>query len=176
MDYFTEFLRGKVYFSNDLKHVIIRGAVFENVKNDQISFIASAPADHRASYYGSAHPFPNAYIAFENTKSKGIVRLTKNNEYEIKIATPNSYYSNLGSILIPPTVYISYNNGFIERSNKITLTTSIPYRTLTYPGKRTGPEFYDSLASLPVRTQEEILRDSAFKIGQKEFWGLRPPL
>ena len=55
---------------------------------------------------------------------------------------------------------------------------------LTYPPlknerPRSGPEFYEGLWELPVRTQEEICRQSGYpEVNKmpKNFWGLKPPL
>ena len=59
----------------------------------------------------------------------------------------------------------------------------IPFRMLTYQQtpvtvSRDSPNFYNGGFNLPVRTQEQILRDSAYpdkNTMPKNFWGLRPP-
>ena len=42
------------------------------------------------------------------------------------------------------------------------LSGGIPYRTLTYPEKRNSPMFYNGRDKLPIRTQEQILRDYSY--------------
>ena len=60
------------------------------------------------------------------------------------------------------------------------LGQGIPYRSLTWPRKRNwniGPMFFCN-NNLPVRNQEQILRDSAYpKVNEEasNFWGLIPP-
>jgi hypothetical protein len=81
----------------------------------------------------------------------------------------------LGSSIVLPTIYFSYNNGFVEKKANVVLINNIPNRSLTYPKERTGPEFYKSLGSLPIRSQETILRDSDKNI-RGSFWSLRPPV
>ena len=54
---------------------------------------------------------------------------------------------------------------------------------LTYPQtpitiSRESPKFYDGGFQMPIRTQEQILRDSAYPSNNKmpkNFWGLKPP-
>jgi hypothetical protein len=62
----------------------------------------------------------------------------------------------------------------------INLGEGIPFRTLTWPVQRDwnkGALFY-KVDGLPVRTQNQILLDSAYPIVNKmpaNFWGLTPP-
>jgi hypothetical protein len=175
MDFQSEHIIGKIFFSDDLKQCIIRAKVDENVKNNQISYIAANPPDHRASYYGSGHPFPNTLVAFEGTQSKGILRLSSTNQYEVMITVPNAYYIGLGSKIVSPTIYFSYNNGFVDKKANVVIKNNILFRSLTYPQDRFGPEFYESFDTLPVRSQENILRDSTINV-DGSFWSLRPPV
>jgi len=175
MDFQSDHISGKIFFSDDLKQCIIRAKVGENVKNNQISFIAANPPDHISSYYGSGHPFPNTLIAFEGTKSQGILRLSNTNEYEVWMEVPNAYYIELGSTIVSPTIYFSYNNGFVDKKSNVVITNTILHRSLTYPVERTSPMFYDSFDKYPVRSQESILRDSNTNI-IGSFWSMRPPV
>ena len=67
----------------------------------------------------------------------------------------------------------------------IQIDEGIPFRTLTYPSPpsknpRTSPMFYHcGKNKLPIRGQEQVLRDSGFPEVNKmpnNFWGLKPPL
>ena len=51
---------------------------------------------------------------------------------------------------------------------------------MTYPNhkQRPSPLFYQGREQLPIRNQEQILRDSGYPNYNKEsdtFWGLKPP-
>lgn len=175
MEFITKNIRGTVSFSEDFKKCLVHGKILESVKNNQISFFAATPPNFRSSYYGSGHAFPNSQVAFENTTTKGIIKLNDMREFTLSFDRPNSYYAQLGSSIIPPMLYISYNNGFTEKKDKIMLNESIPYRSLTYSDERKDCSFYSSLNKLPVRTQEQILRSSRYKYNQK-FWDLKPPV
>ena len=67
----------------------------------------------------------------------------------------------------------------------IQIDSGTPFRTLTYPSPpskqpRDSPMFYYcNRNSLPVRSQEQVLRDSGFPNMNRmpdNFWGLKPPL
>ena len=87
------------------------------------------------------------------------------------------------NILVEPQVSFLICNGSgkaIGDTHVANLGNSIPFRTLTWPKKRDwnkGPLFYCN-NNLPVRNQEQILRDSGYPAINKEpsnFWGLIPP-
>lgn len=154
----------------------IKGFIADNVVGGRIRYAAAAPADRRSSFSGSGLPFSNNAQAFDNTPNQGSLELQMGNAFEITLAgIPNSYYAGLGTVLIPPTVYIFYNNGSGEKIVSIQVTDSIPYRTLTYPSVRSGVEFYKGGFELPVRSQEQILVDGRYpERSHPDFWGLRP--
>jgi hypothetical protein len=131
-----------------------------HVKNTkQVNYVAPAPPDHRSSYAGSALPFPNIEQAFDNTPSAGIVNVDVNGNFVINIATPNAYYTQLGTIYVPPTIRLSYEeDGHVV--NQSIVLNGIPYKTLTYPWQRQNVMFYDSCN--PTRSQEEILRSRGY--------------
>lgn len=178
----TKLCNGQIKEVNriDLK---IKGHIEDFVKNKKIYYIAATPADFRANFSGSGLPFANQIQAFENTPNIGITEVDSDNTFEINLITPNSYMVGLGSVTIPPTLYIEYINKNNE-SKVITIKVSngIPYRTLTYPlypRPRIGAEFYDSQFYLPVRSQEQILRDASYpkvNIMPDNFFGTKPPL
>jgi hypothetical protein len=144
--------------------------------NNVIEYVAAAPPDHRASFGGSALPFASPRQAFEGSPNKGTIKIN-GQQLQLHIQFPNSYYTGLGSHIVPPTLYIRYRfNGQVVKAS-IKLSNGVPYRSLTYPALRKGVEFYDNIAVLPVRTQEGILRDSKYPVTNVEapdFWGLKP--
>lgn len=162
--------------SHDL---IVVGKVKEQVKDDIIHYFAASPPDHRSTYTGSGLPFANQSQAFDNSPNIGAVKLM-DNTFEIKLMYPNSYYVGLGTVYIPPTIFIKYINiEGTERTFAIKVSHGIPYRTLTYPQNRKDPGFYKDGWAMPVRTQEQILRDSDYPVKNEmpsNHWGLKPPL
>ena len=58
----------------------------------------------------------------------------------------------------------------------IKLGEPLRHRLLHNPKERTYCEFYNNRDTLPFRSQEQILRDSALNVAQKQctFWGLKP--
>jgi hypothetical protein len=142
-----------------------------------ITYTAAAPIERRASYSGSALPFASAQMAFENTPNSG--RLQIASMHEITLKSPNAYYAGLGTVLIPPTVYFTYIQGGKEKKLSVKLGQSAFYRTLTYPSSRADAMFYDNVRNLPVRSQEQVFRDSAYPTNAsdvKSFWNLKPSL
>ena len=161
--------------------ITVQGTINEVVDNNSINFLAAAPPDLRSSFSGSGFPFANASQAFDNTPNKGVANVDQGT-FSIDLVYPNSYYVGLGSLLEPPKVFISYISKGIKKETFIQISDPIPFRSLTYPNietvPRKGPTFYDN-EPLPIRTQEQILRDSAYPTNYKtpcNFWGSKPPL
>lgn len=149
-----------------------------NPDASQMEYIAAAPVERRASYTGSGLPFSSAQMAFDNTPNKGSIQMNTYT-HEIVVKSPNSYYSGHGTVLIPPTVYFSFIQNGKHRKVSVKLNDGVYYRTLTYPSQRTGAMFYDNVQNLPVRSQEQVLRDSAYPQDLstvKTFWNLKPSL
>jgi len=123
-------------------------------------------------------------MAFDNTPNKGSVKVSPGNSFSIQIKYPNSYYAGLGTVIIPPTLFISFmDNNDVETVVHIPVSKGIPYRLLTYPMQYTKARkdcmFYEGGWELPVRTQEQILLDSAYPSRNRmddNFWGLKPPM
>lgn len=169
-----------VELSTDKKYVKLLGKINEYVKDKTLTFVASTPYDRRTSFSGSGLPFPNSKFAFENSPNVGSLKLDKNNSFVLEMQIPNSYYVALGTVLVPPTVYFSYSNGYATKKNAIKVCDSLPYRSLTYPQGRTDATFYISYLNLPVRGQEEIIKTNAYPsdtmMEYDKFWGGRPPV
>ena len=107
-----------------------------------------------------------------------------NGSFSFNIRYPNSYYINLGTIYVPPQLrlmLVDKDNKQIGNLKTINLGEGIPFRTLSWPIKRDwdkGALFYKN-DDLPVRTQYQILLDSAYPSTNKipdNFWGLKPSM
>lgn len=183
MQYIQEGACEAKYDFKDNKHLTVRIKINEAVADNKVFFIAAAPAEFRASYTGSGLPFANPSQAFHNTENQGHIILDTSREGTIHMSFPNAYYAGLGTDYVPPTLYLVYDNGYMEKVISVKLSDGIPYRMLTYPIRGTAPRkdtmFYNGVWELPVRTQEQILRDSAYPGVNKmhpNFWGLKPPV
>ena len=104
--------------------------------------------------------------------------------FEFKVSYPNSYYVGLGTAIVEPSCQIKVcGPNSDNKIHTIKLGHGIPFRMLTYPSSfktksRKNPSFYDVRDNQPIRTQEQILRDSSFPSSNKmpeDFWGLAPP-
>lgn len=164
--------------------ILVRGIIIDGIKNNEVRFLAASPTDRRSSFTGSGLPFPNQTQAFENTPNRGLLLLDGSNTFEFTVLYPNSFYVELGRQMIPPTVYLQYyTKDDVKRVIPIKLGEPVPYRMLEYPRHftiaRNGATFYHAHHNLPVRTQEQVLRDGAYPSSykmDKDFWGLRPAL
>ena len=158
-----------------------------------VIFWASSPPNFRSSYSGSGLPYHSPEQAFDRSPNVGAVK-SKDGTFEFNIFYPNAYYVGLGSLYVPPQVHIKVcnNDGIENEYQTIKISDGIPFRTLTHPGiqssnPRDSSLFYNN-KNLPLRSQEEILRDSSYPShgvsGDKvietsipnNFWGLRPPV
>lgn len=175
MSFSNSICNGKIVVADDLSKVVLTGRVNPQLPAkliDNIQYTGATPGQRNSSFTGSMLPWPNASQAFDNTPIKGTLTLNGVREFSITIPLPNSYYAGLGTVKIPPTLYLQA--GDIKTS--IILSQDIQIRSLTYPMERKDVMFYDGMWELPVRTQEEILRSAAFNTkSSKNFWGLKPP-
>lgn len=171
--------------------ITVHGTMTDTVDDGRIMCVAASPPDYRSSYTGSALPFATADIAFDSTPNKGVVELL-GNAFVIKLLHPNSYYQELGRVLIPPTLFIRYTSNGEERTVPINVAKEVPFRLLTYPSMRhvehsvafdylnLGPLFYAGTEKLPIRTQAQILMDSTYPAENiqpttpEEYWGTKP--
>lgn len=151
--------------------------------NNTILFWAPNPPTYCQGFSGSGLPYPNADIAYENSTNRGAVK-SQNDNFTFKIKYPNSYYAGLGTVLVEPVCHVKIcGNSNDTGIHTIKLGNGIPFRLLTYQayGKdatRDSPMFYTGRDTLPIRGQEQILRDSAYpetNVVPDNFWGLRPP-
>lgn len=165
-------------------NIEVFGKINDTVKNSQIEYLASAPADYNNSFSGSGMPFPSAEVAFSNTVNRGTLK-TSGSSFRLSLLMPNAYYDNSDRLgnnnLINPEVMVKYSNGKEERTLRIPLGNRIVYRSHNYPAIRDQHKasFYDTWHSLPVRGQEQILRDSGYPEQTMvttpiNHWGLKP--
>lgn len=143
-----------------------------------MKYWAASSPDRRLSNAGSALPFPNEDVAFEGTNNCGIVPIL-NGRFKMSLLNPNSYYKNMGTILVPPTVEFQMCDEYgncVGPKQCLILRKSQPYRNLYYDVNRTSPNFYKN--KFIVRGQESILRDSGYQnsFGNSDFWGYKPTL
>ena len=149
-----------------------------NVPVEKLAYIAPAPADYRASFSGSGLPFPNREQAFDDTPNNGVVAVN-GGSVVLHLHMPNAYYDDFKGTLVLPHVLCMAMYNDQKKDFVIELGNKIPYRALTYHNGRRNAEFYNKGWSMPVRTQESVLRDSGYPATNAEapdFWGLRPPL
>jgi hypothetical protein len=147
-----------------------------------IKFWAANSPDYISSFSGSGLPYPNEEVAFENTPNKGVIKVV-NNMFNFLIHYPNSYYQNMGSVLVPPCVkmiLVDSNNMQLSQIYEVKLGDGIPFRTLDFSPMRNwniGPLFYQNIPL--VTTQEKIFENSGFPPRNQmpsNFWGFKPPM
>jgi len=165
--------------------VVVQGEVKSNTPDPTIVFWAPNPPTWTQSYSGSGLPFHDSIQAYQKSPNVGAVKAV-NRKFEFRVKFPNAYYVGLGSLYVPPVVHfkICEEGSDAKKYHTIELGKGIPYRTLTYPSPpsnrpRDSPLFYHCGKGLPVRTQEQVLRDSGYPEDNRmhdNFWGLKPPL
>ena len=171
---------------NPIGNYIVNGKLKSHLSsiasNGLIKYWAANPPTHSFSYVGSRMPYPNEDVAFDNTPNQGVAEII-DGQFTLNIFYPNSYYDNLGKKYIKPRVQFKIcdeNNNDISSTYIINIGEGTPFRTLTWPKERDwnkGPMFYCN-NNLPVRTQEQILKDSGYPTTNStppNFWGKDPP-
>lgn len=163
---------------------IVKGHVNTKTPNANILFWAANPATYTGSFTGSGLPYPSADVAYENTPNRGAVK-SEGGHFRFRVRYPNAYYMGLGSVYVEPCVFIKVcEEGGDNKVHRIRLGNGIPFRMLTYPPSlpQTAPRqnalFYAGRETLPIRTQEDILRASAYPSENKmpkNFWGMAVP-
>ncbi len=149
-----------------------------------VLYWAANPPNYMTNFSGSGLPFPCPEMAFDNTPNKGAVKVV-DGSFKFNIHYPNSFYAGHGNNYIEPHIYyrLCGDPSIEHKVNTIKIGEGIPYRTLSYPQNilpnvNKGVYFYDGEDTLPIRTQENILRDSAYpskNITHDNFWGLKVP-
>jgi hypothetical protein len=165
--------------------VVVQGEVKSATPDPTIVFWAPNPPTWSQSYSGSGLPYHDSIQAYQKSPNVGAVKAV-NRKFEFRVKFPNAYYVGLGSLYVPPVVHfkICEEGSDAKKYHTIELGKGIPYRTLSYPSPpsnrpRDSPLFYHCGKGLPVRTQEQVLRDSGYPEDNRmhdNFWGLKPPL
>ena len=147
-----------------------------------VKYWGANPPDYLSNFSGSALPYPNEEVAFENTVNKGVVEV-RGGSFSFRLHYPNSYYVEMGSKYVKPQVKFILVDGANRQLSplyEINLGNGVPYRSLNYTPYRNwadGPLFYQNVPL--VTTQENILRSSAYPAVNKmatNFWGFKPPM
>lgn len=150
----------------------------------KLAFWAPSPPDYRTSYSGAGLPFADREMAYENTPNAGVVDVKNDGTFDFSVSYPSGYYSGLGTLYVSPHVMLqAIVDGRAEPVEVVRVGEGIPFRLLSYPpvpntAPRCSPAFYGNRDTLPVRTQEQVLRDSAYPATNAmpaNFWGLKPP-
>jgi hypothetical protein len=164
--------------------VYVRGNVSRQLRNSTLIYWAANSPDYRTSYSGSGLPFANSDMAYEKTPNRGAVRVGGDGSFDFSIDVPSSYYTALGTVYVKPHLHLQFNSqNRIGKKYSIPVGEGIPFRLLTYPpipetAPRCSPNFYKGRDTLPIRTQEQIIRDSAYPCQNSmpaNFWGLAVP-
>jgi hypothetical protein len=175
MSHFEQaYCMGNVTTGSKKHDMIVYGTIMDVVDDAKVYYIAASQPDYKYSFTGSALPFSDSLQAFQNTPNKGALDLS-GGSFTVKLLVPNSYYVGLGTVLIPPTLFLYYLSHGEKKTLQIKLFEGVPYRALAYPSSMRGPTFYET--HLPIRTQEQILKGGGFPAENNEaldFWGLKP--
>ena len=172
--------KGVVLDSGDGEYVV-KGNI-SSLGNNKILFWAPNPPTYTTSFTGSGLPYANPTMAYDNTPNRGMTT-ANNGNFEFRLRYPNSYYMGLGTVCVEPSCHIKLcGDNSDGKIHTIKLGNGIPFRMLSYPPTsdtraRANPSFYEGRDKLPVRTQEQVLRDSGYpeaNVMPKDFWGLTP--
>jgi hypothetical protein len=177
-------------YSNQEQKISVKGVLKGELAKKQplgglfLKFWASAPPTRGYSFTGSGIAYANPEMAFKGTPNKGILPIYSG-RWSMEVYHPNAFYSGLGTTYNPPAIYFSFVNGNGERvgeTHKIILGNGIPYRYMTWYKRdwNKGALFYQNTQMPLNRTQEQILRDSAYPSDRNQpipanFWGTKPP-
>lgn len=127
--------------------------------NQTIRYMAAAPPDVRSSYSGSGLPAPNMHHAFSGGHVCGITSINISNIVKLTIPPPNSYWTECGMVLIPPTVYVIYthNNGKRALHKHILMEEVIPFRDIQHAPYRTDPVFYQKRRAVVMNQDKKLM-------------------
>ena len=188
--------------------ILVSGEVRSDLIDPVIIYWAPNPPTYTTGFSGSGLPYSDSIQAYDRTPNVGAVKCV-NNKFQFRIKYPNSYYIGLGSLYVSPHLHFKIctdkevndelinlsisdmkkniennkNNGVSYHTIKI--DDGIPFRTLTHPAPPTDVSrdsvmfYYCPGTKLPIRGQEQVLRDSGYpEVNKmpKNFWGLKPPL
>lgn len=123
-----------------------------------VEIFATNPIQRTGSFMGSAMPYPNADIAFDNTPNRYNI-VTQS--FYTKFWYPNSYYTADAREKVLPSLFIKITHIGSENPTYYRFELPDPFqlRTATHRSDRKGPEFYKVRRDqLGVQSQEALLR------------------
>ena len=100
--------------------------------------------------------------------------------YQFNLKFPSSYYEDAGTKYVKPHVNIMICSPLGNKFEKIELGEGFPYRSLAWPKENQNTRqrkdclFYAGRENMPVVSQEQLLRNSAYKPTEpmaKNYWG-----
>lgn len=162
--------------------MVIHGMLKDAPDDRTLTYAAAAPAETRTSVSASRLPFANKEQAFFQTPNTGVASVAADGSFAISLKTPGSYYAGLGTVLVRPTVFLTFRVGGAPRVTHVPVADPVAFRFGTYPMQfvkaRRSPDFYSLGQEVLPRTQEQILRDAAYPNHNgmpRNFWGTKPP-
>ena len=142
---------------------IAHGRVGGVLPVERVEAFAAAPADRRSSFTGSGLPFPHE--SFGTAQGPTAVSLGPGGTFEVAIEEPNAWHDADGALRGPELrLTVSRSGGAKPAVHRVPLPDSarIPSRSLTYLHAMDPVAFNDDIARYESRSQEEVLRASAY--------------
>jgi hypothetical protein len=154
-----------------------------------VTFTLPVPVGRRGSFTGSGIPHGNARAAFFHGRA-GIVEDLDHDTRRFRVhiedtEAQTAFLADDGTLVRGPAVRVTFvdlRDGFktslvfIARESEQHKRAPPHHRNLgAWPSDRRDASFYDD-RGLPVRSQEQILRDASYKRSGSGpgFWGWRP--
>jgi hypothetical protein len=176
----------KVDIDRSSQAAVVTGRLLEMPDSMKLTYVAAAPVEWRSSFTGSGLPFTSKDQAFHNTPNQGTAMVNEaDRSFRVPLTIPGAYYVGLGTVLVPPTLFLT----FTTQQGRKSVVTHVPvdqpvaFRFNTYPmqftAPRASPEFYKIVPEPLARSQEAILRASAYptdNVMPRNFWGTKPPV
>ena len=118
---------------------LVQGRLKNHDADAKIMFWAILPG-YRTSFTGSDYPIL-IQKHFENSPNRGMVQ-ANNSEFSFKVYSPNSYYTGLGTVYMPPHIFFKVcDTRKSDTVHTIKLGEGVPYRMLSYPTILKVPRF-----------------------------------
>jgi hypothetical protein len=140
--------------------IVLLLKAFVKIDNDLIFYEAAGPPDRITSFTSSALPFHNKEQAFYNSPNIGQIKLDQEKKGMIRLYFPNTYYEDLGNILVTPHVKISFSINHEQYSLIVKLSDGVPNRSLYSDGRTTTTT--TTTTSTLVDTQERMLKSKRY--------------
>lgn len=136
----NKYINCSIDIDNNDDNIYIKGFVVNPTSYNKMFIIAPNPLYKNSSYSGSALPYPNSDIAFDNTKN--IFNINSDGLFEVVFKYPNSFYEVDGKTKIGPSIF------FILDKNKLIYNLPELYKLKTLNDRfkyndQHNPSFYD---------------------------------